>query len=168
MPTMRDIQAEIRNVLDAVEDGAELTDKQRAQIDGYLAELATAEADKVDAFAAVLRREKARVEFLRSEEKRVSSRRASVERVVEHMRARYLAVMVDAGRDRLKGNTSSIGVQTRTVLVVDDVALLPEPLRMAHATTQYMPDTPAITRLLVSGAAVPGAHIEERQHLVVR
>lgn len=168
MATMRDIQAEIRNVLDAVEDGAELTDEQRAQIDEYLAELATAEADKVDAFAAVLRREKARVDFLKGEEKRVSSRRASVERAVEHMRSRYLAVMVEAGRDKIKGNTSSIGVQTRAVLVVDDASRLPATLRDEVTTTIYQPRRAEIERALSDGAEVPGAHIEERQHLVVR
>lgn len=168
MPTMRDIQAEIRNVLDAVEDGAELTDEQRAQIDEYLAELATAEADKVDAFAAVLRREKARVEFLKGEEKRVNSRRTSVERAVEHMRARYLAVMIEAGRDKIKGNTSSIGVQTRPVLVVDDASRLPDALRDAVTTTIYQPRRADIEQALSDGAEVPGAHIEERQHLVVR
>lgn len=168
MATMRDIQDEMRNVMDAVEDGAEFTDAQRAEIDAYLADLASAEADKVDAFAAVLRREKARVEYLRGEEKRVNARRTSTERGIEYMRARYLALMVEAGRDKLKGNASSIGVQTKAVLVVEDATRLPEHLRMVRTTTEYIPDKPALERLLTAGVEVTGARIEERQHLVVR
>lgn len=165
MPTFDQIQQEIRSVCDTVEEmGDSITPEMAAQIDAYLDELAGAEADKVDAFAAVVRREAARVEFLKSEADRVQRKRKSAESGLNYLKARYLQVMQENGLRSIKGNTSSISARFSQAVVVVDEARLPD----EFVRTKREANKTEIGAALKGGHDVPGAQLVETVSLQVR
>jgi hypothetical protein len=162
---MNDIQAEIRNVLEAMEC-ADANEVDAHVLDAYLEELATQEAEKIDAYGYVLRQQVARIQFLKDEEKRVQNRRKAAENALDRMKSRMLHVMTANGLRKVSGATTTISLRKSASVVVDDVSLLSEQFVRIKTTTE--PDKVAIKDAMLSGVDVAGARLVESESLQVK
>lgn len=144
----------------------ELTEEERKRMDAYLDELADMESAKVDAFAAFVREQSARVEFLKNEAQRIAARARSIERKIYGLKLCYLRQMQTAGLSRVAGTTYTLTTRKTTSVNVADVDVLPEAYRVTK--TEVSPDRKAIAAALKAGEAVPGASLVEGVSLQIR
>lgn len=165
MPSMSNIQDEIRTVLEAMEH-AEPGEVDESTLEAYLDELATQEAEKVDAYGYVLRQQTARIQFLKDEEKRVQNRRRAAENALDRMKSHMLHVMQSNGLRKVSGATTTISLRKSVSVVVDNVDLLPKQYLRAKMVVD--PDKSAIKESFTGGASVPGARLVESESLQVR
>lgn len=166
MPTMNDIQAEIRNVLESMEC-ADVNEVDENVLDAYLDELASQESDKVDAYGFVLRQQSARVQFLKDEEKRVNARRKAAENALERMKGHLLHVMQSSGLRKVSGSTTTISIRTtRSVKVSVGAEQLPN--EFVRVKTTYEADKSAIKAAIDAGIVIDGCSIEDGEFLQVK
>ena len=165
MPSMSNIQEEIRTVLEAMEH-AEPGEVDESTLEAYLDELATQEAEKVDAYGYVLRQQTARIQFLKDEEKRVQNRRRAAENALDRMKSHMLHVMQSNGLRKVSGATTTISLRKSVSVAVDDLSVLGDQFVRVKTITE--PDKTAIKEAIVGGASVPGARLVESESLQVR
>lgn len=158
------IQAEIATMLDVADD--DLTPEQREAMDEYLNELASQEADKVDAFAAFVREQTNRAEYLKAEGQRIVNRARSIESRIDSLKAHYLYIMKVNGLSRVAGATYTLTTRKSSRVDVPDVSALPEVYRVTK--TEVSADKKAIAAALKAGEAVPGASLVEGVSLQIR
>lgn len=155
MPKFTDILDEISMMLDTPDE--ELSDEQRALMDKYLDELASQEADKVDAIGQFFRLETSRAEALKSEADRLAARARSAKNRIDFMRARYLQAMQKSGLKKVRGSVYTMSIRASDVVQINDVEKLPEGFITTHMTIS--PNKLLIKDALKHGQDVPGAEM---------
>ena len=168
MPTMIEIQTEINNTFRALEY---CDDDQRAQIEKaaeeHLSMLAEQEAEKIDAYAHVIREQVARVEFLKAEKKRIDDRIRVANNGLDRMKSFMLSVLNSSGIKNAKGNSSTLYIRkSESVLVETASEKLPEEFKTIKTTITA--NRAAIKKAIKDGESVEGCRISENQSLVVR
>lgn len=169
MASMKDIQAEINNALRAIEDADESVNVEELEesINSYLDELAGQEAEKVDAYAYVIREQSARIDFLSAEKKRIDAKLAAAKNGLDRTKSFMVLVLSGAGLKKISGNESTLSIRnTEAVNVIVDAESLPEDLRTVKTT--YAADKKAIKEAIKSGRVIDGCSIVENTSLVVR
>ena len=151
------IQQEIAAMLDVADD--DLTPEQREAMDEYLNDLAGQESDKVDAFAAFIKEQTARAEYLKSEAQRIAAKGRSIERRLDGLKAHYLHIMQAHGLSRVAGSTYTLSTRKSSRVDVPDVSALPDAYKVTK--TEASPDRKAIAAAIKAGEAVPGASLVE-------
>ena len=164
MPKLKDIELEIANVLDL--DEGELNEEQLAALDGYLAELAGQESDKIDSFAQFCRLQTERAAALDAESKRLARRAKSVEKGIAYLKGQYLGTMQEHGLRKLNGNVYSVSVRSTPVVRIEDEAKIPADYWTVKETRSV--NKLAIRDAIKLGAAIPGASMGESFSLQVR
>jgi hypothetical protein len=162
MTTLIGIEEEIGNILAVAE---ELEDEQQEAALEYLDDLAIQEAEKADAVAFAVRKRQAEIDFLKSEEDRIRSRRKAAEvRLI--MFKEYLAsIFKRLGLQRVKGGKSTMFLRRSSSVEVLDLNQLPS--EFVQTKIEYVPRKMQIKDALKDGQTVPGAQITERQSLVI-
>lgn len=163
MPTFKDIQDEIRNILDIPDE--ELTDEQRAAVEDYLNELGQQEASKVDGFAQFVRLEEARAKAMKEEAKRLTSRAKTAEGRLSYLKARYLDIMSSNGLRKVQGDTYTLSVRESKSVVVDLTTLDEIFLRRKEVVEA---DNVLIREAIQRGQEVPGCELRSTYSLIVK
>lgn len=168
MPTMIEIQTEIYNTFRAIE---ECDDEQREELENYVNEyldmLAEQEADKIDAYAHVIREQSARIEFLKAEKKRIDARLKTANNGLDRMKVYMVDVLNQAGIKKATGNSSTLSLRrSEAVLVSVGPDTLPEELKTVKTT--ITPNKKAIKDAIKSGKDIDGCSIVENMSLQVR
>lgn len=156
------IEEEISNILLAAE---ELGDDQQEAALSYLDELAIAEAEKADAIGYAVRQRQAQIDFLRSEEDRIRSRRKAMESRLIMFKEYLTSVFSRLGLQRVKGIKSTLFLRRSSSVEIFDLNLLPS--EFVQTRIEYVPRKTQIKDEIVAGREVPGAKITERQSLVI-
>jgi len=163
MPTFREIQDEIRNIMDVPTD--QMDEDQKAAWDAYADELGCQEQDKVDGYGQFRVLEKARAEALAAEGKRLLARSKSILNNLDYLDGRYLGAMQEHGLKKVNGQVYSISVRATDVVEVTDEDALPEEFR--RTTVTVAPDKVAIKDALKQGFSIPGAQLAKSYSLRV-
>ncbi len=156
------IEEEISNVLAVAQELDE--DQQQAALT-YLDELAIQEAEKADAVAYAVRKRQAEVEFLKSEEDRIRSRRKAMESRLILFREYLADVFQRNGLQKVKGIKSTLFLRKSSSVEIVDMRELPS--EYVQTRIEYVPRKTQIKDALKGGQTVPGAQIVERQSLVI-
>jgi hypothetical protein len=162
MTTLIGIEEEIGNILAVAE---ELEDEQQEAALEYLDDLAIQEAEKADAVAFAVRKRQAEIDFLKSEEDRIRSRRKAAEvRLI--MFKEYLAsIFKRLGLQKVKGAKSTMFLRRSSSVEVLDLNQLPS--EFVQTKIEYVPRKSQIRDEIKAGREVAGAQITERQSLVI-
>lgn len=164
MPTFEAIQQEIKNILDI--DNAEMDAEQKEAVESYLDELASAETQKVDAFACFIREEAARVEYYKDESKRLASKAKTAESRIGYLKNRYGEIMRESGYASIKGNAYKLSLRSAlAVAVTAQVDTLPEEYIRVKTTKE--PDKIKIKDALQQGKEIPGCSLATTYNLQV-
>lgn len=167
MPSMQDIQSEISNLLGAVEDmDPEVFEANMPALESYANELASQEASKVDGIAYAMRKAQADIDFLKSEEGRIHSRRIAREKAMDRFREYMTKVFLDHGLQKVKGTTSTAFIRQTEAVIVSDAQALPEEL--VTMKVEYAPDKAAIKAAIKGGRDVPGAELRTNHNINFR
>lgn len=161
---LRDIENEISSILDL--DEADLTEEQLAALDGYLAELAGQESDKIDSFAQFIRLQSERASALDAESKRLARRAKSIERSINYLKGTYLGTMQEHGLKKVQGNVYSVSIRATPVVRIDDEAKVPLDYWTIKETRSV--NKTAIRDAIKLGAEIPGAAMGTSFSLQVR
>jgi hypothetical protein len=156
------IEEEISNILAVADELGE--DQQEAAL-AYLDELAIVEAEKADAVAYAVRKRQAEVEFLRSEEDRIRSRRKAMESRLILFREYLAGIFQQQGLQKVKGVKSTLFLRRSSSVEIVDLRELPS--QFVETRIEYVPRKSLIKDEIKAGRAVPGAQITERQSLVI-
>ena len=163
MPRFQEILDEISLMLETPDE--ELTEEQKTTMDGYLDELATQEADKVDGIGQWLRLETARADALKAEATRLANRAKSIQNRINWLKCGYLASMERAGIKKVRGDIYSMSIRATDIVLVVDEKVLPE--EFVKVTTTSAPDKAALKAALKEGRSVPGAELAKSYSLLV-
>lgn len=168
MPSFFEIQEEIAAMLDIPD--ADLSDEQRAAMDGYLDELAQMECDKVDAFCRFFKAAEARAAACREEAARLVAKAKGLESRLLSAKNMLLDSMQRRSLKKLSGEVYTLS--TRKVSRVDaSQAYLPALEEQGFAKVipaEIKPDLLAIGKALREGQDIPGCKLIESQSLQVR
>jgi hypothetical protein len=162
MTTLIGIEEEIGNILAVAE---ELGEEQQEAALAYLDDLAVQEAEKADAVAYAVRKRQAEVEFLKSEEDRIRSRRKAMESRLIMFREYLADVFQRNGLQKVRGIKSTLFLRKSSSVEIVDMRELPS--EYVQTRIEYVPRKTQIKDALKAGQAVPGAQITERQSLVI-
>ena len=165
MPTMESLQQEIAAMLDVADE--DLTDEQRAAMDAYLNELAQAEADKVDGFAAFIREESARAKYYREESARLSCKARAAEGRIGYLKNKYLNIMMENGLSKVKGNAYALSIRHTPSVVIEDENSL-DTIYCRVIPEKREPDKRTILEALKGGVEIPGCKLVQSESLQIR
>ena len=165
MPTMQSLQEEINNMLSVADE--DLNEDQKKAMDAYLDELAQAESDKVDSFAAFMREETARALYYKEEAKRLANKAKNAENRISFLKNRYLDIMRENGVSKIKGNAYTLSIRHVPHVIVDDDAQLDD-LYMRIIPEKREPDKVVIREALKGGVVIPGCRLEQTDSLQIR
>lgn len=168
MATFEDIQQEIRNVMDYIDtlSDEETTDEQRQSIDAYLAELGTAEADKVDGFGFIIRALNDSAANARDLAAHFIAKAKSREAAADRLKNYYLQSMQRHGLNKVKGDAFSISRSSRCSVRIDNLNDIPS----EYVTTETVitPNKRLISDAIKAGNNIPGARLENREFISIR
>ena len=163
MPSLRDIELEISNIL-AVAD--ELPEGEQELAMEYLDTLGELEAEKVDAIGYAIRQRKAEIAFLQEEERRIRARRQAMESRLERFREYLRDTFRANDLTKLKGAKTTMYLMRSESVDIYHAAELPE--RFVVTKVEHQPDRTKIKEAIKAGTVVPGAQLQERVSLVVK
>lgn len=120
---------------------------------------------KLENCAAVIAEIGAQADGIRSEEKRLASRRKAIENSIDRLK-RYMQDGMDAAQMvKHKGQLFTISIQNNPPsVVVDDEAAVPKGFQRIKVEV----DKTAVKDALKSGTEVPGVHLEHTRSLRIR
>lgn len=156
------IEEEISNILAVAEELGE--DQQQVALD-YLDQLALQESEKIDAIGFAVRKRQSEVEFLRSEEDRIRSRRKAMESRLIQFREYLADIFQRNGLQKVKGVKSTLFLRRSSSVEIVDLRELPS--QFVETRIEFVPRKSLIKDEIKKGQAVPGAQIVERQSLVI-
>jgi len=159
-----DIQSEIANILESAD---ELTPEQQALAEEYLAELAQAEADKIDAFASIRRESLDRAEAKRAEAQRLMAQARAIESKCDHFDSYYIQVMQANGLKKVNGKAYSIGLRkSQRVDIAVPIEQLPQ--EYIRTKTSIEADKAKIKDVLKAGGIIAHCTLQDSFSLAVK
>lgn len=163
MPTFASIQFEIANMMDVADDLE--PEKQQLMLD-YLDELASMEANKVDAFVAFALEQKAKMDYCKAESVRLATKAATIAKSMEFLKFKYKETMQEHGLKKVSGNAYAISLRKSESVNITNPDLLGEDYLRRKEIVE--PDKTAIKAAIKSGKEVPGAMLQENFSLQMR
>ena len=172
MPSIENIWDEGANILNAFADNElEHFDEQEAsaleaQALDYLDELAKQESNKIDAIGFVQDKSKSDIEFLKSQEEKLRSKRKALERAQERFKSYLFHAMKKHGIKKVKGNTRTISLRTTETVEVGEPQSLPEQYK--ETRVEYKPLKKEIREALKNGEEIEGATLMRKESVQIR
>ena len=162
MPTFRSIEEELQAMLELPTE--ELSDEQKAELETYTKELEEQAEDKIDSFASFVKSQTARIDAIKAEAARLSSKARTMANNLDSLKNHYLFVLDEMGKAKAQGKVYSISKRKSVKCVVFDPSVLPE---------QYVTMTPKIElaeikAAIKGGENVPGAELRENFSLSIK
>ena len=162
MPTLENIQDEIANVLNC--DLSSLDDEQQRIFDEYLSGLATAEANKVEAYLVLEDHTNAEIEWNKQQAAIYAAKADQLRKSMEWRRNYILATMQQHGLTSIKGRTGSISRAPSPVRLLVGREL-PDAWKTEQVTVVALPDMDRIKAALEAGEDVPGVVVQAGEHI---
>ncbi len=158
--TLRQVADDIRAWADTIAGLEEGTAEYAAALQEQ-AQSITAGAEKVDRFAAFVRRAKAEVEYLKAEGARITKRRQSIEALIESLRTYAHGVLVANALEKVTGSAGTyIKVKPLPDLAkITNQELIPAAYQVVVPATT-MVDTEAVKKAVLAGEEIAGAELE--------
>ena len=120
--------------------------------------------ESVDDFATFLRDLRGRAEIIKTEEKRLMTRRQALENLEKRLRDCAAFWMKKTDKLKIKGALNTLSLRKSESVVVDDLNALPS----AYVKIEYNPQKAEIKKALKAGEKVAGAHLEQHESLNIR
>lgn len=161
MATLYELEDSFKLIQSLIEEGAD----EEIFVEA-LANIKVDLAGKLEGYAMVIKNIESDVEGYKAEEKRLSTRRKSMENKVKRMKSSMHDAMITANERKVQGERFSFNVQNgRRVLQVNDESHIPE--------GYYEPQPPVLNRKelledLMRGDEIEGCEIMQGEHLVIR
>lgn len=161
MATLYELEDSLKLIQSMIEDGAD-----ESIFDEALENIKLDLADKLEGYAMVIKNIESDVEGYKAEERRLSTRRKSMENKIKRMKVDMQEAMVMANERKVQGKRFSFNVQkSRRVLKVNDDKYIPE--------GYWVQQPPELNRKelledLIQGDEIEGCEITQGEHLVIR
>jgi hypothetical protein len=166
---MKDLEPlwKIEDELTALIDSVDVCPpEQKPELEARIAQYVGAEIEKVDRMGAVLSSLDGVARNAKAEIARLSTRQQSAERAVRQLEE-YMLRMLRAREGRpLKGHNVTFSVRRTEAVIIEDLNLIPDRYKRVTLTTD-VPKMP-IKDAIQAGQKIPGARIEQHEHLVRR
>ncbi len=161
-PTLMDIQDEIANVLTAF-TGHDPDCETYNAVEAYLAELATAEVNKVEGYLVAEAKTQSEIDWLEEQAKVYTARAKSLKADMQWRKGHLLRVMQEHGLRKMQGRSGSITRQESPASLQLDMERLPDNYKRTVITTEA--DRNCIQNDLNAGIDVPGAELVRGEHV---
>lgn len=119
---------------------------------------------KLEAYGKIISQMKADLESVKNEKTRLDKIAKTLNASIERMKKSVLAYLVGTGQEKAKAGSFSFRISRSEETEVDDLSLLPE----MFIRVKYEPDKAAIKEAIENGLDVPGAHIKNKESVVMR
>lgn len=165
MATLYELSDAIRQVIDR---GFAL-DEETGEItfdETNLDELRLMFRDKAEACALYVKDQRALAKAIRDEERALAERRRSAERRADRVERYLLAHIDELPNRRLETPRVALSTRRSTAVEVVNDGMVPDEY-MTYKTTKTV-NRDAIRKALKDGESVPGCHLEERTHVIIR
>ena len=123
-------------------------------------------AVKMDACAVMVTTWDAQAKAFSEEMARLSAKRATTRRSIEHLKAYMMEALRIAKQTKVRGKRFMVGVQANTPSVVCAPELLPD--RFVEIEIERKPDKVALRKALLMGEEIEGAKLERGKSLRIR
>ena len=140
--------------------------EMRAELEARITEYVAGEAAKVDRIDGVLSSLEAVQANAETEIARLTDRAKSAERSAERLKQYVLHVLRQREGKPLKGHNVTFLARRTEAVVIEDLNQIPERFKRVTVTTD-VPRT-AVKDAIRAGQVVPGARLEQHEHLVRR
>lgn len=161
MATLYELEDSLKLIQSMIEDGAD-----ESIFDEALANIKLDLADKLEGYAMVIKNIESDVEGCKAEEKRLSTRRKSMENKIKRMKENMQQAMIAANERKLQGEKFTFTVQKNPPsLNLVDESIVPKEFLVEVAPTI---DKKAIMERLENNEVVPGAEIKQGESLRIR
>jgi len=160
MPTLYEINTQIRDLLNQVDDDGMLPDSVFEE----LGKLDLSLDIKHEAYACLVKEFVATAKMLKDEADKLTGRQKAYANKAERIKARLAESMLANGKERLETSKVCLWFKPSTATVIDDESLLPQ----QYFKTKCEPDVSYIKQALSDGTFVPGARIESRHNLQIK
>jgi hypothetical protein len=155
---------EIEETLRALVDSAETCPEElRAELEARIAWYVGTEIDKVDRVGAVLSSLDGVAANAKTEIDRLRARQQSAERARARLEDYVLRVLRERDGQPLKGRNVTLSVRHSEALIVDDPDAVPAEWKRTTVVVDVPKDP--LKKAIKAGQEIPGAHIEQREHL---
>lgn len=118
--------------------------------------------------ACFIRNLEVTAEAIKAFEAEQKDRRQAIEKRAERMRAYLQSCMEATGIQRIEGPGVVLSFRKSSAVAIHEPGLIPAEFMRVPEPPPPTPDKVAISAAIKAGRAVPGAHIETRQHLQIR
>lgn len=165
LPTLYEIAAEYRQITDLLMDSDADEQVIADTLEGERWPLEV----KATNYAMVVRNIQATADAIKAAEEQMATRRKSLERRIEWLKARLKDGLELAGVNKIESPYFTISVQASTERVdIDQLDLLPAEYWTQPEPPAPAPDKTAIKAAIKSGIDVPGARLTRGTHLRIK
>lgn len=161
MATLYELEDSLKLIQSMIEDGAD-----EVIFDEALANIKLDLSDKLEGYAMVIKNIESDVEGYKAEEKRLSTRRKSMENKIIRMKENMQSAMIAANERKIQGEKFTFTVQKNPPsLNLVDESIVPKEFLVEAAPTI---DKKAIMERLKNDEVVPGAEIRQGESIRIR
>jgi hypothetical protein len=155
------IESELQTLLDSLDV---CPPELLPEIEQRIAEYVGAEIEKIDRIAGVLSSLDNVAANAKTEIERLRARQQSAEKAAQRLEAYVLHVLRERDGRPLKGHNVTLSLRRSESVVIDDPKQIPDQFKRVTVTTD-VPKIP-VRDAIKSGQPVPGARLEQHEHLV--
>jgi hypothetical protein len=156
------IESELEALLNSLDTCP--TDDLRAELEQRITQYLGAEVEKIDRIAGVLSSLDAVAANAKTEIERLRERQHSAEKACQRLAEYVLRVLRQRDGRPLKGHNVTLTLRRSESVVIDDLNQIPDRFKRVTVTTD-VPKIP-VRDAIKSGQTVPGARLEQHEHLV--
>lgn len=161
MATLYELEDNLKLIQSMIEEGAD-----ESIFDEALENIKLDLADKLEGYAMVIKNIESDVEGYKAEEKRLSTRRKSMESKIKRMKENMKQAMITANEEKINGERFSFTVKKNppSLNLVDESIIPKEFLIQVEPKI----DNAAIKERLLNEEVIPGAEITQGKSILIR
>lgn len=161
MATLYELEDSLKLIQSMIEEGAD-----ESIFDEALENIKLDLADKLEGYAMVIKNIESDVEGYKAEEKRLSTRRKSMENKIKRMKEDMKKAMITANEEKINGERFSFTVKKNppSLNLVDESIIPKEFLIQVEPEI----DNAAIKERLLNEEVIPGAEITQGKSILIR
>lgn len=159
--TLYELTEAYRNILDLIQGGEE----DDGRFEEVLAQIEDPIEEKAEGYKIVMDRIQADIDMIRTEEKRLSDRRRTMERKIDAMKGRLLSAMQVMEMTKIKSKHFTFSIRKNPPSVqIKDIEALP----FGFYSVEKKADKAKIREALKSGQDISGATLTQSESLQIR
>lgn len=159
---------ELTEIWSAIQDMIETADTDDEQIIAALENIDAAIEEKADNYAKIIFSMKAEAEAIKVEEKRLATKRQSLENRAKWLQKNLEEAMIATGKTKFKTNLFGFNVQKNPPSLKSTPDLDPKKLPEHYQIHTVTPNSTAIKQAIKDGQKVEGFWLEQGESLRIR